>query len=95
MSEQKVKAFVEAVKLVLEREFPDLTGSYRYPVKARVIRVRSGAADVELLDKEGSAVSPPLPSLPSPTGLELQPGDTVRVGFYYNDPAHGFIEAKI
>ena len=94
MSEKKVKAFVESVKLVIEREFPDLTGPHRFPVKARVLRMRGTTADVEILDKAGNPLPPPLPSLPCPQGLEISPGDTVRVGFYYNDPAHGFIEAK-
>lgn len=91
----RIQTFIDGVKLVLEREFPDLTGVYRYPVRARVLQVRGAGADIELLDRDGGlSPSPPLPAVPYPAGLELLLGDIVRVGFYYNDPAQAFIEAK-
>lgn len=92
----RIQTFIDGVKLVLEREFPDLTGAYRYPIRARVIKVQGAGADIELLDKDGGpSPTPPLPAVPYPVGMELLPGDLVRVGFYYNDPAQAFIEAKI
>lgn len=91
----RIQTFIEGVKLVLAREFPDLTGAYRYPVRARVIKVQGTGADIELLDKDGGTSPPPLPAVPYPAGMGLLPGDLVRVGFYYNDPAQAFIEAKI
>lgn len=96
MAGNKVQVFTESVKLIIEREFPDLAGPYHYPVKGRVLIARSSNADVQLLDRDGTASStPPLPRVPYPSDIVLTSGDLVRVGFYYNDPAQAFIEAKI
>ncbi|QGP91714.1 hypothetical protein MGLY_10560 [Neomoorella glycerini] len=62
----RIQTFIDGVKLVLEREFPDLTGAYRYPVRARVIKVQGAGADIELLDKDGGPSPPTPPRRPLP-----------------------------
>lgn len=91
----KIQMFVDAVKLVISREFPDLAGPYHYPAKAKVLRMRGAAADLMMLDAAGGqSEHPPLPAVPVPDGMELRAGDVVRIGFYYNDPAQAYIDAK-
>lgn len=95
--DDRLRTFVEAVKLVLTKEFPDITGRYRYPAKAKVIKVYSDQyVDLQLLDKQGNsdASTPPLPRVPPPPGVtKILTGSLARVGFYYNDPTQVFIEA--
>ncbi|GAB6173272.1 MAG: hypothetical protein QMC95_06565 [Desulfitobacteriaceae bacterium] len=92
---QNVEVFAQAVIQVVNDEYPDLPGSSRFPVKAKVIGVHVNVADIQVLDKLGNLLEsiPPIPAVPIPdrlTGLKI--GDLVRVGFYYNDPSLAFIE---
>ncbi len=96
MSDDRLQTFIEAVRFVLKRDFPDITGRYRYPAKAKVIKVYDDIVDLQLLDKNGNPdlSSPPFPKVPLPAGVtQISAGTLVRVGFYYNDPTQVFIEA--
>lgn len=93
----ELETFIDGVKLVISKEFPDINKPYRYPAKAKVIKVYSDlSVDLQLLDKYGSpdTSSPPFPRVPLPKGVTQIISDSeVRVGFYYNDPTQVFIEA--
>lgn len=89
------QTFVEAVKQVVKDEYPDLVSGFHYPVKARVLSVQNGLAVVQILNTEDQPDKdrPPIPALRIPATIsELNQGDLVRLGFYYNDPLKGFIE---
>lgn len=93
-----VSTFVRAVKLVLRREFPDLGTPYRYPSRARVVKVQGNKADLQLLGLDGSPLPdvPVLPGVDIPDRLnEIAKGEIVRVGFEYNDPGRPFILDRI
>lgn len=99
MANDKISTFIDAIKLVLDKEFPDLTGRFRYPAKAIVVTVHEDSTvDLLMLDKSGKVdpSSPPFPKVLAPkSSTEILIGDIVRIGFYYNDPTQPFIEEII
>lgn len=90
-----IETFTEAVKQVISDEFPDLASEFRYPVRARVLALRDGGVDLQVLGAGGNPAPscPPLPGVRIPAALaNIKRGDLVRVCFYYNDPLQAFIE---
>ncbi|GAB6170791.1 hypothetical protein JCM15765_02690 [Paradesulfitobacterium aromaticivorans] len=92
---ERLEVFSQSILQVMQDEFPDVVGPFRYPMKAKVLAVKNGKADLQLLDDKGLVLDecPALPGVTVPNRLGgLIPGMLVRVGFYYHDPAQAFIE---
>lgn len=90
-----IETFTQAVKQVISDEFPDLASGFRYPVRARVLALRDGRVDIQILDASSNPdpSCPPLPAVRIPAALiDIKKGDLIRVCFYYNDPLQAFIE---
>lgn len=83
------------VRELLKEEHPDLYQPH-YPVKAKVVRVYTDpAVDLQVLSPSGGADGE-IPVIPRVrTESSYQVGDTVRVGFYYNDPNLPFVDRKV
>ncbi|PZM64860.1 hypothetical protein [Paenibacillus dendritiformis] len=90
----ELDTFKEAVKVIIEKEFPELVSPARHMLFAIVIDLKGAVVDLQVLAADGAPHPsfPPLPNVQLPPGLSLQIGQRVRIGFYYADPALPYID---
>lgn len=90
----QLDTFKEAVKIIIEKEFPELLSPARHMMQAVIIDVKTTVCDLQALAADGSPHPsfPPLANVPIPTGTTIQTGQKVRIGFYYADPALPYID---
>ncbi|MBW5445873.1 hypothetical protein GE107_07340 [Cohnella sp. CFH 77786] len=90
----ELDTFKEAVKIIIEKEFPELLSPARHMMKAVVIDTKPTGCDLQVLAADGTPHPsfPPLPNVPMPFGMTVRVGGKVRVGFYYGDPALPYID---
>lgn len=90
----ELDTFKEAVKIIIEKEFPELLSPARHMMRAVVIDTKPTVCDLQVLAADGTPHPsfPPLANVPVPIGMNVQAGNKVRVGFYYADPALPYID---
>lgn len=90
----ELDTFKEAVKIIIEKEFPELLSPARHMMRAIVIDARQSDCDLQVLAADGSPHPsfPPLANVLVPVGKSVQIGQKVRIGFYYGDPAMPYID---
>lgn len=93
----QLDTFKEAIKILIETEYPELLSPARHMMQAIVIEVKGAVCDLQPLAAGGipHPLLPPLPNVTIPIGATIGAGKRVRIGFYYADPSHPYIDEVI